>query len=64
MNKVCNNCVYADGCPEKRGAVCRHFIPCDPIDEQEFYDDLTEKIVERERYQFYEGWFDYIGEYE
>lgn len=62
VNRQCENCIYADGC-EKRG-MCSDFIPCDPIDENEFYDELIRRENEGERSRFVEDWLKYIGEYE
>ena len=58
MHRSCDNCIYADGC--SKTGVCGQFFPCDPLDEEEFYDELTAAEIEEERSRFRDEWMKYI----
>lgn len=62
MNKSCENCVFAESCNPAGRWPCGYFLPCDPADEEEFYDDLAASSLEAERDQYYKDWMQYVDE--
>lgn len=62
MRKSCETCYYE--CKSKEGAVCSYYFTIDEGIEREMDDERIDEIIEAERHDFYEQWFQYIEEYE
>jgi len=56
MTKKCSLCLWNDQC-YITSSICAHFTP---INDEPIESDL-EDLIERERFRFYEDWFEYIA---
>ena len=53
----CNKCYFKDECEHKWN--CDYFTPIDETD-----DDIYGRIVQRDRAEYREAWYEYINEFE
>ena len=56
MNSICNKCIFYESCSDKN-TDCNDFSP--------FADDnkVIEEMIDMERDEFYDEWFEYINEF-